>query len=736
MLGLLEVVEDGRPLAIGPGKERALLALLLMNTNQPLSIDRLIEELWDERQQPENSAKTVQIYISRLRGHLGRGRIVTTSAGYMLRAEPGELDARCFEQLADEGQSQLEAGNPARAEIVLSEALDLWRGDAFADFRFDAFAQAEIGRLRELYGSAVADRVDARIALGRAEELISELRALVREQPLWERPRRQLMLALYQAGRQADALELYQSTRRLLANELGLDPSAELQALERAILNQAPEIEKPTRPRSRVPRTAAGKAAETSRGVFVGRETELDQLTSGLEDVLAGRGRLFLLVGEPGIGKSRLAEEMAARASAAGARVLWGRCWEAGGAPAFWPWVESLRAHIRKAEPEELRRQLGSGAAELAQILPELREIFVDLPEPAALESESARFRLFQATAEFVRNASDERPLMMVLDDLHAADTPSLLLLQFLARELGSTRVLLLGALRDVDPIPRQPVTAMLTEVAREPLTSRLLLAGLSEPDVREYVEQTASAIVSTELVAALHEETDGNPLFVSEALRLLTLEGIQPGSLGARIVIPQNVRDVIARRLTHLSGECNRVLVVASVLGREFALGAVARVGGVSEDQLLELLDEAMVVRVVSDVPGGPGRLRFAHVLIRDTLYEGLTTARRLLLHRQAAEALEALYGAEPGPHTAELAYHSIAGSDYDKGVGYARRAGDRAFALLAYEEAARLYGSAVEALDLSGLSDDERRCELLLSLGEAESRAGNTPGGKEGVQ
>ena len=322
---------------------------------------------------------------------------------------------------------------------------------------------------------------------------------------------------------------------------------------------------------------------------------------------------------------------------------------------------------------------------------------------------------------------------MMVLDDLHAADTPSLLLLQFLARELGSTRVLLLGALRDVDPIPRQPVTAMLTEVAREPLTSRLLLAGLSEPDVREYVEQTASAIVSTELVAALHEETDGNPLFVSEALRLLTLEGIQPGSLGARIVIPQNVRDVIARRLTHLSGECNRVLVVASVLGREFALAAVARVGGVSEDQLLELLDEAMVVRVVSDVPGGPGRLRFAHVLIRDTLYEGLTTARRLLLHRQAAEALEALYGAEPGPHTAELAYHSIAGSDYDKGVGYARRAGDRAFALLAYEEAARLYGSAVEALDLSGLSDDERRCELLLSLGEAESRAGNTPGAKK---
>lgn len=732
VLGLLAVVDNGRPVTIGRGKESALLALLLLHANQPVSVDRLIDELWEQRP-PENAGKAVQIYISRLRARLGRERIVTTSAGYVLRVEPGELDARRFEQLAEEGQNELETGNPADAEAMLSEALDLWHGQVFAEFRFDVFAQAEIRRLEELHSSTVAGRVDARLALGQAEQLIPELKALVREQPLWERPRRQLMLALYQAGRQAEALALYQSTRKVLDAELGVEPGPDLQALERAILNQAPELERSTRPSSRNGSEDVGEAPAAARDTFVGREGELKALTAGLEDVLTGRGRLFLLVGEPGIGKSRLAEELIRHARGLGVRVLVGRCWEAGGAPAFWPWVQSLRAYVREAEPEALRRQLGAGAGELAQILPELRKIFAGLPEPAALESEGARFRLFEATAEFLRSASAEQPILLVLDDLHAADTPSLLLLQFLARELGSTRVLLLGALRDVDPIARQALTAMLTEVAREPLTTRLQLAGLSERDVKEYVERAASEIVSPELVAALHEETEGNPLFVSEAVRLLAVEGLWQEATAATIVIPQSVRDVIARRLTHLSEECNRVLVLASVLGREFALAAVARVSGVSEDQLLELLDEAMAVRVISDVPGGPGRLRFAHILIRDTLYEGLTTARRLRLHRQAAEALESLYGAEPGPHMTELAHHAIAGSDFDKGVRYARRAGDRAFELLAYEEAARLYGTAVEALDLAGLPDEKRRCALLLSLGEAESRAGNASAAKK---
>jgi tetratricopeptide (TPR) repeat protein len=352
------------------------------------------------------------------------------------------------------------------------------------------------------------------------------------------------------------------------------------------------------------------------------------------------------------------------------------------------------------------------------------------LPAPPSLESEGDRFRLFDATADFLRNASQRQPIVLFLDDLHAADAPSLLLLQFLARELGSTRILLIGAYRDVEPLPTQPLTRMLAEVAREPVTRRLALGGLTEPEVAEYVELTASDIASPELVAALHEETEGNPLFVGETVRLLSVEGVRPGwTDGSGVAIPQSVREVIGRRLAHLSDECNRVLMLASVLGREFALAALARLAGVSEDELLETLDEAMASRVVSDVPGGRGRLRFAHVLMRDTLYEGLTTARRVRLHRQTIEALEAVYGAESGPHLAELAHHSIAGSQFDKALVYAQRAGDRALALLAYEESARLYETALEALDLAGLADEGTRCHLLLALGEAETRAGNTP-------
>ena len=219
-----------------------MLALLLVNANQPVSADLLIDGLWEERP-PANAAKTVQIYISRLRGRLGRERILTTPAGYLLRVEAEELDASRFERLAAEGRSLLEAGNPARAEIVLSEALDLWRGEALADFRFNGFAQAEIGRLQERRASGVADRIDARLALGRAEEVIPELEALIREQPVSERPRRQLMLALYQAGRQADALEAYQAARSALVEELGIEPGRRLRELHQQILSQDPALD-------------------------------------------------------------------------------------------------------------------------------------------------------------------------------------------------------------------------------------------------------------------------------------------------------------------------------------------------------------------------------------------------------------------------------------------------------------------------------------------------------------
>ena len=295
-------------------------------------------------------------------------------------------------------------------------------------------------------------------------------------------------------------------------------------------------------------------------------------------------------------------------------------------------------------------------------------------------------------------------------------------------------RMVVIVTYRSVDPVPNPSLAEMVAEVVREPVTRRLSLGGLTRHEVERYVELTATAVDSAELGARLHEETEGNPLFVGEIVRLLSVEGTRPerGS-GGPLAIPESVRDVISRRLGHLSEGCRRMLALASALGREFAVDALARLSGDSEDQLLEMLDEAMGARVVSDVPGAHGSLRFSHVLMRDTLYESLTSARRVQIHRLAVTALETLYGDEPGPHLAELAYHAIAGRDLDKGTGYARAAADRATTLLAYEEGARLYQTALDALDRTNRRQPELRCELLLSLGGAQARAGNRAAAKQ---
>jgi len=269
ILGLLEVVEHGQPLEVGRGKDSALLALLLLNANRPVSVERAVDELWEGLKPPANASKTVQIYVSRLRSRLGSERILTTPAGYVLKADASEVDASRFERLAAEGQAHLEAGKLDRAVGELTAALDLWRGEALADFGFDVFAQAEIGRLRERHESAVADQIDARLGLGQAAELITELEALVREHPLWERPRRQLMLALYHAGRQADALEAYQEARSTFVEGLGIEPSRALRELHQQILNQDPALEpEPRAAEGATPEeTSASPAADAAGGL-------------------------------------------------------------------------------------------------------------------------------------------------------------------------------------------------------------------------------------------------------------------------------------------------------------------------------------------------------------------------------------------------------------------------------------------------------------------------------------
>ena len=721
ILGPLDVRNGDQAVELAGGKQRALLALLILNANETVSTDRIVEELWGEHS-PQTAPKVVQNHVSQLRRGLGDGLLVTEGAGYRLSLEPGDLDLDRFEELLDEGRSALERGDADAAARLFRESLEVWRGKPLADVAFEPFAQAEIARLEERRLVAVEGRIEADLALGRHDDLVGELESLIAKNPLRERLRAQLMLALYRSGRQSEALAAYQDARSTLVEELGIEPGRPLRDLHQAILNQDPGLE---------PTPLAEQPGDDQRGGFVGRGAELTELVSRLDDALSGHGRLVLLVGEPGIGKSRLADEVVRRSRARGATVLTGRCWEAGGAPPYWPWVQSLRAYVREADPGALRAQLGSGAPYLVQLLPELRDRFADVAEPVSLESEGERFRLFDAVAEFLGNAARDRPIVLVLDDLHAGDTPSLLLLQFLARELDSMPVLVVGACRDVDPTPTQPLTALLRELASEPVAHRISLGGLSREEIAEYLELTAAEIATPALATALHDETEGNPLFVGETVRLLVAEGDTRGEHA--LAIPQTVRDVIARRLARLTEQCNRVLVLASILGREFELDGLTRIGDVSEEELLETLDEAIAARVVSDIPGAQGRLRFGHVLIRDSLYDGLTSLRKVYLHRQALEALEDLYGADPGPHFAELALHAVSGGELEKAVGYARSAGDRALAEYAYEEGVRQYDTALDGLRIFAPEDDATRCELLLSKGRALAQAGKTPLAKE---
>ncbi|MDP9236001.1 MAG: protein kinase [Chloroflexota bacterium] len=477
-------------------------------------------------------------------------------------------------------------------------------------------------------------------------------------------------------------------------------------------------------------------------GVFVGRDREVGELRLGLDEALSGRGQLMLVVGEPGIGKTRTANELCTYARLRGTQIATGRCYEGDGAPAYWPWMQVLRSYVAECDAGELRSDMGPGAADIAQMVSEVHAKLPGLVTPPTIEPDQARFRLFDSITTFLKNAARRRPLVLLLDDLHWADKASLLLLQFLARNLAGTRLLVLGTYRDVELGRQHPLAQTLAELAREQVGQRVLLRGLGEPEVARYIEMTSGITPSDALVATVFRETEGNPFFLSEVVRLLVADGrLQDSADTGRwtVSIPQSVREVVGRRLDRLSEECNRILTTAAVIGREFGLDALERLTQRDGDPLLELIEEAEAARVVEEVHGQRGvigRYAFSHALIRETLYDEVSTTRRVRLHKQIGETLEALYAHDVESHLAELAYHfyeaAVAG-EAEKAIEYARRAGDRSVSLVAWEEAAGHYERALQALELLSARDEHLQAELLLALGEALMGAGDRAGNKE---
>ena len=465
-----------------------------------------------------------------------------------------------------------------------------------------------------------------------------------------------------------------------------------------------------------------------SSQIFVGREPELETLGAALEAARGGRGGLVLLVGEAGIGKTRLADELALRAERDGMAILWGRCWEADGRPPYWPWVQILRG-VRSGRGDAASFVRAADLPYLAQMLPELAGAAA--PPPGLLDAESARFRLFDATTACLIAAARVCPLLLILDDVHCADLPSLRLLQFFAHALPGAPVLAVATYRELEARQDVAVGEVLSALGRG--ARHLPLRGLSEPEVRRFVELAAGRPLPAAVAERMYRETEGNPFFVDEVVRALQASAVDPDRWGltasSAFPISHGVRGAIRQRLGPLPAECRAALAAAAVIGRDFELALLAEAcDNTLEavfDQLAAPLEHAILVRPA----GTTGRYRFAHALVRDTLYEELPPSQRVAWHRRIAHLLVQRDSGAIDARLSEIAHHFFEAAsigEEDKALEYAERAGRQAMAMLAYEEAADHYARALQVLECSRSGDPRRQVELLLDLGEARNRAG----------
>jgi DNA-binding CsgD family transcriptional regulator/tetratricopeptide (TPR) repeat protein len=481
-------------------------------------------------------------------------------------------------------------------------------------------------------------------------------------------------------------------------------------------------------------------AERSIRRTFIGREPQLRQLREAFDAASAGHGSLAVVVGEPGIGKTALCEQLAGYVTTRGGRTLVGHCYEpgSGGTLPYLPFVEALRGYLLSQSAEALLTELGSSATELARIIPELRGRLQIEPDVLTSDREEARWRLLQAVSDVISDAAAtpiQAGLLLVLEDLHWADRGTLDLLVHLGRSLASKRVLVVGTYRDIEVGRTHPLISALTELRRMGDVHRLELRGLIPAEVYLLVTMVAGQDAPRTVAETVHRQTEGNPLFVQEILRYLVEERHinqeagywQSNTSGAlEGALPAGLRDVISKRLFRLSPQCVRLLAIASVIGRDFRLDTLQEVANLDDETTIVALEEATGAGVLEE-QGRMGfvRYRFAHALFRQSLYEALSAPRRNRVHREVARVLERQNGDRLADHAAELAEHFAHSSDADdqkKAIRYGELAAIRAMGVYAYSEAVRCLEQALEVQEGLDPNDKAKQCDLLLALGEAQ--------------
>ena len=709
LCGELHVRRDGEdlPLHGTARKGRLALAYLVLNHDRVVTRDELMERLATEPD-PDRVAASVSQTLSRLRRVLGQERLERLPAGAVRLRGPLRVDVENAEETLRDGRHAIEAQEWSTASEAARAVLDELAGEVLAGDEADWLEDVR-RTVADLRVEALELRATAALRMGNAAEALSAARAAVARsatrQPAWA-------LVMEAQARQGDvtgATETFHAIRRKLMGESGLPLSRQLVDLHDRIV--AGELSGNGHVTAAVALPPA-LSFESGGEPFVGRQAILDRLRGRYARAKAGARQFVVLAGEPGIGKTRLASEFAREAHADGAVVLYGRSDVETLVP-YQPFVSAI-GHYVGACGVGLADELGAELSELSRLIPSLARRLPQLREPLAVEPEMRRFRLFNAVAGVLAYVARDRPALLILDDLQWADPSTTLLLRHTVQEIHDVKLLVLGTHREAEGCETDELADLL--VRPRPGFDRIAVSGLDAEETAALVAARDRGAAGSAAVGALLEATGGNPLLLEETLK----------SLGAGVpVSPSAVRDVglsegakrlISGRLKRLGPAAQRVLADASVAGARFGVRVLEAVSG---EQVIEALESAEAAGLVRELPGGGDRYTFAHALVRDTLLDGQSAARRRRLHHRIGEALEA--GGE-AVHPAELAHHFTESGDAPKALRYSLEAGRRAADSLAYEDAAEHFERALRLLE-----DDRPRCELLLELGRVQLRQGS---------
>ncbi len=713
ILGPTELLsDDGEPLNAGPLKQRVVLALLGLEPNRVVSVERLIDGIWGD-EPPPSALATLRGLVSALRRTIGATRVEWDPAGYRLRADRAEVDACRFEDMARNGDD-------------LEAALSCWRGTALDGLGHSLVIDAERQRLDSMRWSVVERWADMATAEGRDVDVIDALeheliRARWRES-MWVR----LMLALYRSNRQADALAACSRARRWLADDFGLNPGPEMCELERRILVHDPTLVREAVPRARAMRDAPTSDTSIAGGVdrgasptasrradrtiaiplvFAGRAGELTHLRQRLPN---RSGSVAMVVGEPGIGKTRLLSKLTMEAGESGVTVLWGRSPDGDWAAPYSPFVEGIERHLSTLHPDAARRLIGTSAEPLVDLLSIIRPLCPEVVQTRVGDAVDLRFEIFNGFSRLLTAIATTAPVLIVLDDLHWADRATLALLSFLAPLTAVSPISILGTYRDTEVGEMHPLSVCLGSMQQPVSVERVRLRGLSAAAARELVIALGDDAPSDERVDDLVRSSGGNPLYLTELVRS------GHGTHGA--VVPEGVISTIQLRLARLSANTRSMLRIGALFDEHFPLDAARVVADLSEDAALDAIDEAIGAHLIE-----PAELldeyRFVHALTRVAAQATINPSRLPRLHRRIATTLDTRPAATSPTTMARVATHFHASrglSGTEAGITAALAAADHADQVAAHAQRATFLRMASEMMS----SDDVRLPQALAQL------------------